>query len=165
MEFSDQSRFVQLKGKTLHSQILNLMKDADWGASTNLESAFDKILDVAVRNKVPSDQMPKALIVISDMEINRGMGWGYNGTWSFHDGMEKKFAEYGYKLPTVIYWNVNSRNDVYHVDADKPGSILISGHSAGSFKQVLKRVNMTPVEAMEEVIGNERYDPIMIDNA
>lgn len=77
--------------------------------------------------------------------------------------MVEKYAAAGYSLPTVIYWNVHSRHDVYHVDSDRPGCILISGHSAGSFKQVLKCVNMTPVEAMEEIIGNERYNPITID--
>jgi len=150
MEFSSSSRFVQLKGDTLNSQIQHLMSDAKWGTSTNLEGAFNNILDVAIRNNVAQEDMPKALIVISYMEINSGIAWGRDSrSWSFHDGMTRKFAQHGYKLPTVVYWN--------------PGCVLISGHSASSFKQVLKSVGMTPVEAMEEVINNERYDAIKVD--
>ena len=164
MEFSSRSDFIQVKGKTLNEQIRNMMSDANWGNSTNLEGAFQKILDVAVDNRVAAEDMPKALIVISDMEIDAGLGWGRRDAgWSFHDGMTHKFAEKGYEMPTVVYWNVNSRHDVYHADSNRPGCVLISGHSASSFKQVLKCVNMTPIEAMEEIINGERYAPIKIE--
>ena len=159
MEFSSRSDFIQVKGITLIDQLRNMMKDAHWGHSTNLESAFYKILEVAVENHIAPEDMPKALIVISDMEIDAGT-WG--SSWSFHDGMTKLFTQYGYSMPTVVYWNVNSRHDVYHVDADRPGCVLVSGHSASSFKQVLKCVNMTPIEAMEEIINSERYRPVTI---
>lgn len=164
MEFSSRSDFIQVKGRTLCSQINHMMKDANWGSSTNLEGAFQKILDVAVDNHVAPEDMPKALIVISDMEIDYGLGYGHRDSgWSFHEGMTRKFAEAGYMMPTVVYWNVNSRHDVYHADANRPGCVLISGHSASSFKQVLKCVNMTPIEAMEEIINSDRYKPITIE--
>ena len=159
MEFSSRSDFIQVKGVTLLDQLRNMMQDAHWGQSTNLESAFHKILELAVENDIRPEDMPKALIVISDMEIDAGT-WG--NSWSFHDGMTQQFAQYGYSMPTVVYWNVNSRHDVYHADSDRPGCVLVSGHSASSFKQVLKCVNMTPVEAMEEIINSERYQPVTI---
>lgn len=159
IEFSSRSDFIQVKGKTLLDQLRNMMQDARWGQSTNLEGAFDKILEVAVENHIAPEDMPKALIVISDMEIDAGT-WG--SSWSFHDGMTQRFAQYGYSMPTVVYWNVNSRHDVYHVDADRPGCVLVSGHSASSFKQVLKCINMTPIEAMEEIINSKRYQPVTI---
>ncbi len=165
MEFSTRSDFIQVKGATLLDQLRNMMVDAHWGQSTNLEGAFEKILSVAVENGVSCDDMPKALIVISDMEIDGSLHdhWRDDGDWAFHDRMAKRFAELGYSLPTVIYWNVNSRHDVYHADADRPGCVLVSGHSASSFKQVLKCVGMTPIEAMEEIINGERYQPVTID--
>lgn len=165
MEFSFESNFIRVKGTTLLDQLRNMMADAHWGSSTNLEGAFEKILDVAVRNHLAPEDLPKALIVISDMEIDYSLGsrWGHNADdWNFHDGMARMFAEAGYTMPTVVYWNVNSRHDIYHADADRPGCVLVSGHSASSFKQVLKCVNMTPIEAMEEIINSERYQPVTI---
>ena len=161
MEFSDKSRFVQLKGDTLLDQIGNMMKDAEWGFSTNLESAFKKVLQVAVGNQIPASEMPKALLVISDMEINRCVT--DHGEWSFHDTMAAEFAAHGYEMPTIVYWNVNSRHDTFHVDAEKQGTVLISGNSASSFKQVMKSISMTPVEAMEQIINSDRYVPITVD--
>lgn len=166
MEFSSRSDFISVRGGTLLDQLRNMMQDANWGQSTNLEGAFEKILEVAVQNHIAPEDMPKALIVISDMEIDEGTWTGYgNDSWSFHDGMTQRFAQYGYSMPTVVYWNVNSRHDVYHADANRPGCVLVSGHSASSFKQVLKCVNMTPVEAMEEIINSERYQPVVIAEA
>ena len=163
MEFSSDSRMINVRGETLLSQIRNMMRDAEWGNSTNLEGAFDRVLDIAVRNRIPQDEMPKALIVISDMEIDKGTSeYRHRSSWSFHDRIAQKFADAGYKIPTVVYWNVNSRHDIYHADSDRPGCVLVSGHSASSFKQVLKCVNMTPVEAMEEIINSERYSPITV---
>lgn len=159
MEFSSRSDFIQVRGGTLIDQLRNMMRDAKWGQSTNLEAAFDKILSTAIQAHVAPEDMPKALIVISDMGINAGT-WG--SSWSFHDGMAQRFARYGYSMPTVVYWNVNSRHDVYHADADRPGCVLVSGNSASSFKQVLKCVNMTPIEAMEEIINSERYRPVTV---
>lgn len=37
--------------------------------STNLEAAFQAVLKLAVENNTPSEEMPKSIIVISDMEI------------------------------------------------------------------------------------------------
>ena len=162
MEFSSQSDFIQVRGGTLLDQLRNMRQDANWGQSTNLEGAFHKILELAVENDIRPEDMPKALIVISDMEINAGT-WG--SSWSFHDGMSQLFAQNGYSMPTVVYWNVNSRHDVYNADADRPGCVLVSGHSASSFKQVLKCVNMTPIEAMEEIVNSERYQPVVIAKA
>lgn len=161
MEFSYRSIFVPLKGNTLLDQIENMMKDAQWGCSTNLEAAFKKILQIAVGNQIPASEMPKALVVISDMEINECVT-DY-GKWSFHDTMAAEFAAHGYEMPTIVYWNVNSRHDTFHVDAEKQGAVLISGNSASSFKQVMKSISMTPVEAMEQIINSDRYAPITVD--
>ena len=137
------------------------MKDCTWGMSTNLEGAFKRILKVAVGNNVSPDEMPKALVVISDMEIDYCLT--DHGKWSFHDTMAAEFAKHGYELPTIVYWNVNSRHDTFHCEADKPGAVLISGSSASSFKQVMECISMTPVEAMEKIINGERYNPITVD--
>ncbi len=77
--------------------------------NTNLCAAFEKVLKIAVDNDVPREEMPKSIIVISDMEID------YCGSrdWSFYDKMFHKFKTKGYDIPNIIFWNVNSRNNVF----------------------------------------------------
>ena len=66
-------------------------------------------------------------------------------------------------MPGIIFWNVNSRNDVFHADKTRVGVQLVSGQSASTFKQVMQNVGMTPVEAMEKIINAERYDAITVN--
>lgn len=157
MSFSENSTIHKIKGETL-AQKIHSINMRDWGMSTNLEAAFERVLDIAIRNHVPENEMPKALIVISDMEINACEMSG----WSFYDEMERRFSEAGYRIPNVIFWNVDSRNDVFHADSERRGVQLYSGQSASTFASVISAIDMTPIEAMEKVINSERYSPIKV---
>ena len=158
MTFSTNPQIVALKGETLHQKIKNA-ENAVWGGNTNLKAAFEKVLDIAEENNVSQEEMPKAIVVISDMEID------YCGdkNWSFYDKMEKKFQKAGYIIPNVIFWNVESRHDVFHADAKRKGVQLASGQSVTVFKQVLQNLGYNPIEAMENTINSERYDCITVE--
>ena len=158
MTFSSNPEIVELQGETL-SQKIDYIRRADWGMSTNLEAAFDLILDTAVKGNVPQAEMPKALIVVTDMEIDEGT----NSSWLFYDEMKARFEEAGYQIPTVVFWNVESRHDTFHADADRKGVQLVSGHSTSTFKMLLKCLDMTPTEMMLEVLNSERYAPIRVE--
>lgn len=158
MSFSRNPHIHILKGETL-AQKLRSIDCSDWDQNTNLKAAFELILDIAIKNNVPQNEMVKSLIVISDMEIDH-CG---DRDWTFYDNMSQKFKEHGYDIPNVIFWNVDSRNDVFHADSKRKGVQLVSGQSASTFKNVISCVGMTPVEAMLKVIGSERYEPITVE--
>lgn len=158
MTFSSNPQIVTLKGETLHQKIKNV-ENADWGGNTNLKAAFEKVLDIAEKNNVSQEEMPKAIVVISDMEID----YCGNKEWTFYDKMEKKFRKAGYIIPNIIFWNVDSRHDVFHTDAKRKGVQLASGQSVTVFKQVLQNLGYNPIEAMENTINSERYDCITVD--
>ena len=63
---------------------------------------------------------------------------------------------------TIIFWNVASRNDVFHADKSRIGVQLVSGQSAAVFRQVMQCVGLNPVEAMEKVINSKRYEAIAV---
>lgn len=157
MTFSNRSDIQTLKGETL-AQKLRSIDMNNWGNSTNLESAFRKILDIAVKNHVPQEEMPKSLIVISDMEINKCMC----KDWLFYDAMVAQFAAYGYTLPNVVFWNVYSHKDTFHADKSRKGVQLVSGSSAATFGHVMECIGMTPIETMKKIINSERYAPITV---
>ena len=157
MSFSGTSRIQVLKGETL-AQKIGSINMSDWQCNTNLKAAFENVLDIAVRNRVPAEDMPKSLIVISDMEID-SCG---DRNWTFYDQMAWRFRKYGYRIPNIIFWNVNSRHDVFHADKTRTGVQLVSGQSASVFRQVMKCVGMDPVEAMEKIINSERYAAIAV---
>lgn len=158
MSFSRNPHIHLLKGETLAQKIASLNMD-DWDQNTNLRAAFDKVLDIAIKHHVPPEEMPKSLIVISDMEIDH-CG---DRDWTFHEQMTARFGELGYELPNVIFWNVNSRRDVFHSDGKRRGVQLVSGQSAAVFRQVMDCVGLTPVEAMLKVLNAERYAAIGVE--
>ncbi len=157
MSFSGTSRIQMLKGETL-AQKIGSMDMSDWQSNTNLKAALLHVLEIAVKHHVPAEEMPKSLIVISDMEID------YCGDrdWTFYEQMSQEFRMNGYQIPNIIFWNVASRHDVFHADKNRVGVQLVSGQSAAVFRQVMQCVGLTPVEAMEKIIGSERYAAIAV---
>ena len=103
--------------------------------------------------------MSKAIVVISDMEIDR-CG---NKDWSFYDKMENKFRKAGYVIPNIIFWNVKGRHDVFHADSKRKGVQLASGQSVTVFKKILQNLGYNPIEAMENTINSERYACITVE--
>lgn len=160
MSFSCNPHIHMIKGETLAQKIKSI-DFKDWQGNTDLRAAFNLVLDIAIKNNVPQNEMPKSLIVISDMEID----FCGNREWTFYDQMRAKFAEHGYEIPNVIFWQVDSRHDTFHADSKRKGVQLVGGQSATIFKQVMDCVGMTPVEAMMKVINSERYEPITIERS
>ena len=157
MSFSGTSRIQMLKGETLAQKIGSINMN-DWQNNTNLEAAFEHVLEIAVTNRVPGEEMPKSLVVISDMEID----CCGDRNWTFYEKMSQRFRAFGYRIPNIIFWNVASRHDVFHADRARTGVQLVSGRSAAVFRQVMQCVGLNPVEAMEKVINSERYAAIQI---
>lgn len=158
MTFSGYQEIVTLKGETL-SQKISYVSKASWGMNTDLKAAFDLVLDIAIKNNVPAAEMPKSIIVISDMEIDRSG----NREWTFYEKMASKFRKHGYDIPNIVFWNVNSRHDVFHADKTRAGVQLCSGQSVTVFKQLMDCIGYTPVEMMEKVINSERYECITVE--
>lgn len=129
------------------------------GYSTNLQAAFDKVLSTCVENRVPQSEVPKALVVVSDMEIDRYMcGYGLD----FVSTMARKWADNGYTMPQLILWNVEARNDTFHANYKNPYVQFVSGQSASAFKSVISSIGMTAVDAMFKVLNSERYASVVL---
>ena len=159
MTFSGRPKFVEIKGNTI-TQKINFISRASWQMNTDLEAALMKILDVAIENHCSQEEMPKSLIIISDMEIDCCTNQKHRE--NFYDYVSRVYKEHGYKIPNVVFWNVNSRHDVFLADKNRKGVQLVSGQSASTFKNLIGCVDKTPVEMMYSVLNSERYQAIQI---
>lgn len=158
MSFSQHPAIHKLQGETLLQKLQSIERKF-WSNNTNLELAFMRVLDIAIKNHVPAEEMVKSIIVISDMEIDDTQH-GY--AWSFYDNMRKLYMNNGYIIPNIVFWNVNSRNDTFHVDKSRVGVQLCSGQSASTFKVLMKSVGMNPIEMMTNTLMAERYAPVTV---
>jgi hypothetical protein len=152
LTFSNQPEYVKLSGKTLKDKLSGIKSIV---ANTNIEKAFDLILQTALDNDVPQLEMPKSLVVITDMEFDEST----DGNRSYKTA-KKKFQNAGYELPTVIFWNVAQRTTGFQVRADTDNVLLVSGSSAGTFKNILNNIGTTPYEFMIETLNSEPYNQI-----
>ena len=153
LTFSEKSELVTLKGNIV--QKCAQMVNSDWGMSTNLHAAFDKILSTAVKNKVPNSDMPKMLLILSDMQFNQCV----RNDDSAMQMIERKYAEAGYEMPSVVFWNLNSSDNV-PVKSDKSGAALVSGFSPSIMTSLLSAdpKEFTPEGMMMKTIMADRYD-------
>lgn len=152
LTFSSNSKFELLKG-TL-SQKLNQLKRGDWSQDTNIGSAFTEILRVATKNSVSPESMPKAILILSDMQFNECARYDDSAM----EMIRRKYEESGYKVPAIIFWNLNSHDNV-PVQFNEKGAALVSGFSPAIMKSVLNcdLDNISPVSIMKDTIMNDRY--------
>ena len=159
MTFTDNPHFVNIKeGASLLENVQQVAK-AGVGYSTNLEAAFRAVLSAAVGYDVPVNEMPKTIVVISDLEIDKYMHGGRY--WDFLTKMRALYAAHGYKLPKIVLWNVNARKDT--VLSQSEDVIFISGQSASSFKALCQNLDgVTAYEMMLRVLNGPAYAKVSI---
>jgi hypothetical protein len=155
MTFSDECELQKVTGKTLKQKIANIEREGFCG-STNLQSAFDAILETAIENDVPEDEMPSTVYIISDMEFNSACSYGSTNL----EVIQKKYKKAGYEMPSVVFWNVNASGRNLPAQSDEEGIAMVSGFSPVIFKMAVE--NKTPEEVMFDTINSERYAPIKI---
>ena len=157
MTFSHDPKLESIVGADLESKVRNL-HDADWGYNTDLDAAFEVILNTAVKSHTPAEELPRALVIVSDMQIDGCV----DATDTFYNTWKAKFESAGYEIPNVIFWNVNSMSNTFHADANIVGVQLLSGHATSTFKTLLDNLDKTAVEAMMSVLLSDRYAPIKV---
>lgn len=138
------------------------MRRSHWTMNTNLMGAFMEILRVAKNHHLDEAEMPRILLILSDMEFDQCVsGKDQRAMTSIRDLYEAA----GYRLPKVVFWNLNPRPGNSPVTFNEDGTALVSGFSPAIMASILKATevkveNFTPEAVMEQTINNPRYDVI-----
>ena len=160
--FSSRPQYVNLSYPTLRENLIEALNHNEC-SNTNIEAVFDMVLKTAVDNKLRQEEIPNILIV-SDMQFDGAVccnssNWGIPKT--LFETIADKYASHGYKLPKLIFWNLNThgRSKNVPVTQNENGVILVSGYSAAICKMVLSN-KTDPYEAMVETLNSERYQAV-----
>lgn len=151
LTFSSQPTFHKVHGNGIVERINNL-SSAKWGMTTNIDAALDLILITAINNKVSKDELPKMLIILSDMEFDASVR---NGTLT--QRTKAKFAEAGYDLPKIVFWNLSNRSGAIPVRFNQAGVALVSGFSPSIMKSLMAGEEFTPESIMLKTVMVDRY--------
>lgn len=153
LTFSERPEILTLKGNL--SSKLNQMQRSDWGMNTNLHAAFERVLKIATTGKVPQEDMPQVLLILSDMQ--------FDYCAEFDDSamqmIERKYADAGYEVPTIVFWNLNAHGNA-PVSFNKQGVALVSGFSPAIMKAILSAdlSTLTPESLVRDAVNIPRYD-------
>ena len=156
LTFSERPEMNYLKGSL--SERMRQLQRADWGMSTNLQATFDLILNSAMRDSLPESEMPTKLLIISDMEFNEADRGRTN-----LDAIKQKYSNAGYKMPEIVFWNVNGRVGNVPASMDESGIGLVSGFSPSILKSVLKGEIYSPQQLMLDTVDTARYSCIGVE--
>ena len=174
--FSETPQIVDFSNcDSLHAKLQTALAHNEV-ASTNIEAVFDLILTSAVKNRMSQEDLPANILIISDMEFDSSAVGGrvissrrdYWGRTYYEyadldqrlfDTIAKKYANAGYKMPRLVFWNVNSRTGTIPVKENDLGVALVSGFSVNVAKMVMSG-KTDPFECLLETLNSERYAPV-----
>lgn len=165
--FSENPEFHHIVGNSLFEKVQNL-KRAKWGCSTNFEKALNLILTTAVKNKLTEEDMPKMLVIFSDMQFNEAEGVEYYGSGRNCDlkhsanNIKNGFEKAGYEMPHVVFWNLRAVNAL-PCESLTEGVSIMSGYSENMLKAFMTNTfqeleQETPWDIVSQVLSSERYN-------
>lgn len=158
ISFASSPQLIKIEGVDLADKVRRIYK-TNLCDNTNLPKVFDMLLDIACKPGTRREDLPKTIVVISDMEIDSGSAQyvrykdknSWNGWCSRYESwttgsaetemekIRKKWAAAGFELPRLVYWNVNARNNTILDSGDNVS--FVSGMSPSIFEQVITGKN------------------------
>lgn len=142
--FSENPILQKVEGKTIVDKVRNIRAIV---SNTDIDKVFKLILDAALENKISDKDMPSHILIISDMEFDRGV---YSKEGTNFKGWKKAFSDAGYKLPKIIFWNVAATTFGVPVTKFDNDVAMIGGFSTNVLENILSIENYSPVNVMME---------------
>ena len=158
ISFSSFPQLIETEGIDFVDKVYRIYKK-NLCEDTNIEAVFDLFLNTVLSGKAKAEDLPKTLVIISDMEINYMSYWSSTDeTLTEMERIRKKWESYGLTLPRLVYWNVHAMNN--NILDSGPNVTFVSGCSPILFKMVL--TGKQGFDLMLETLLSERYKKVHI---
>ena len=158
ISFSSRPQLIETEGYDFCEKVYNIYRQ-NLCENTNIEATFDLILNIALRNHLRKEDLPESLIIVSDMQFDYARGYNHDSTKTLMENIERKWELSGYKIPKLIFWNVNAATGAGNIPMkDKDGITFVSGASPSIFTSIL--TGKTGQDLMYEALLAPRYEVI-----
>ena len=158
VSFSRTPRLIETNGVDFCDKVYRIYR-TNLCENTNIEATFDMLLQTALNNGCGQDELPQNIIVISDMEFDQGTAYmNRNNAKTLMENIREKWARHGYRMPKIIYWNVDARQNNIPEDIGVGDISFVSGMSPSIFNTILS--GKTGYELMMEKLNSPRYEVI-----
>nr|DAX78483.1 MAG TPA: protein of unknown function (DUF2828) [Caudoviricetes sp.] len=158
--FGSRPKLCDISGlKTLRDKLDYSYREADC-SSTDIEKTFKLILNTAIENNIPQEDMPKTVLIVSDMEFNAAQGYyGERNNSHLFKGIQRDFEGHGYKMPKLVFWNVNSRTNTIPITENENGVVLMGGFSKNLLQMAMSS-ETDPYKVLVAQLNKPRYEII-----
>lgn len=158
ISFASRPQLIKVEGIDFVDKV-NRIYRTNLCDNTNIEATFDMLLNVALKDNMTQDDLPKSIIIISDMEFDAARVYG-NRKFSNSTLMENisaKWEAHGYQMPHLIFWNVEARQDNIPM-RDSDGITFVSGFSPVIYQMIM--TNKSGKDLMYDKLNSDRYSCI-----
>lgn len=162
LPFHENPTFHVLHNGSFYDKWYNI-KHIPWSGSLNLEATFELILSNAKKYNITPKKMPKRLFVISDMDFNKATADSqltYKNIKINYQKVQSKYAENGYTLPQIIFWNLSGDNTDIPISVTEHKTILISGFFPSIVSKILNGNDLSPFEIIRNTLDIERLKSV-----
>lgn len=152
--FAETPKVVRVQDEQTFSQKLNALFNSRVGYSTNLYRVFELYLNTAKRSDVKIEDLPKGILVVSDMEVSMGDKSGEN-VWN---KIEKMFAKEDMPMPHMVWWNATTNSKAV-VKAFNKHCTVVSGSSPTLLRYIA--YGDDPLDAVIKIVNDPMYEMIV----
>lgn len=165
INFQTKAKMFKVNGMSLRDRMANIKRMSSDHGSTNVDAVYKLILEHAASNRVPAQDMPEVVMILSDMQFSL---YSKYDTGTAIERMRKAYKKAGYELPVIIMWNLNAVPSNSPVKADDRGTIVVNGFSQDVLRQILSMskeqlAKFTPVGMMINALTSEPYSRITLE--
>jgi len=156
--FSAVPQWHTITGETLGEKVRSLSRAA-WEMNTDFIAVFKMLLTEATTYGLTPAQMPKKILVFTDMQFDAATNAGrYQAA---HAEVVSMYTAAGYTVPDIVFWNLRDTKTSFPVRKDTPGVALMSGFSAEMLKLLMDNAPMTPYSMMLRAVS--KYEVVVVD--
>ena len=153
VSFSSRPQLIETVGVDFCDKVQRIYK-TNLCENTDIEATFDMLLNTAIKNRCSQADLPKSLVIISDMEFDSQRGYYGRRDNTLMENIRDKWEAHGYEMPHLVYWCVDSRHNNVPMTV-KDGVTLVSGFSPVIFEMIMK--GKTGYDLMMDKLNSERY--------
>jgi hypothetical protein len=147
-----------INGATLREKVSSLSRAA-WEMNTDFVAVFKMLLAEAKVYRLSPEQMIKKIFVFTDMQFDAATNAGHYQIG--YDAVKQMYADAGYTVPQIVFWNLRDTHSSFPVRKDTPGVALMSGFSSEMLKMFLDDETMTPYSMMLKAVKD--YEVFVVD--
>ena len=145
---------------------LEICSAYDECSNTDIQAVFKLILETALLFDMPQEDMPRNILIISDIEFDSAVTYPGSlrrsekgGLCSLFEQIREEYETYGYQMPRLVFWNVYSRTNTIPLQQNEAGVALVSGFNPTVYQMVLSD-ELDPYRCLLQQLNAKRYDAV-----